>query len=81
MVSLYSTWWVKPGEAAALKPALKQLAKKVKKEEGTLMYLVHFPRYDFPKPTKKCKNKIKSEPMVRPGTLIFVKLIAMRIFL
>ena len=72
-VSLYSTWWIKPGQEKALEPALKKLAKAVMKhEKGTLMYLVHFPRYDFPK-VPKGKNPIVSEPMVRPGTLIFVE--------
>lgn len=72
-VSLYSTWWIKPGNEKALTKALKKLAKKVmEKEEGTLMYLVHSPRYDFPT-VPEGKNPIRSEPMVRPGTLIFVE--------
>lgn len=72
-ISLYSTWWVKPGKEKTLQPALKQLAKEIKKnEKGTLMYLVHSPRYDFPK-VPKGSNPIVSEPMMRPGTLIFVE--------
>jgi hypothetical protein len=66
MVSVYSTWWVKPEEQEALKPELIALAKTVEAhEEGTLMYFVHYPRFDFPKP-KKGKKAITSEPMVRP---------------
>jgi len=73
MVSLYSTWWVKPGKEKAVKIALKKLVKQIKKnEKGTLMYLVHFPKYDFPK-VKKGKQPIVSEPMVRPGTIIFME--------
>lgn len=73
MISLYSTWWVKPGKEQALQPALIKLAKDVKKhEKGTLMYLVHSPRYDFPK-VKKGKKTIISKPMIRPGTLVFVE--------
>ena len=73
MISVYSTWWVKPEEQEALKPALVKLAKAVEaNEEGTLLYLVHYPRFDFPKP-KKGKEPISSEPKVRPGTIVFVE--------
>lgn len=73
MVSLYSTWWVKPGKEKALKTALKKLSKQIKKnEKGTLMYLVHFPKYDFPK-VAKGKKPIVSNPMVRPGTIVFME--------
>ncbi|MFY0631551.1 MAG: antibiotic biosynthesis monooxygenase [Flavobacteriaceae bacterium] len=73
MISLYSTWWIKPGEQEALQPALKTLTKNIQEnEEGTLMYLVHTPNYDFPE-VEKGKNPIVSDPMVRPGTLIFVE--------
>jgi len=73
MISLYSTWWVKPEQQHQLLPVLKQLAKDVKKHEpGTLMYLVHSPNYHFPK-VEKDKKPIISEPMVRPGTIIFVE--------
>lgn len=73
MISLYSTWWAKPEAIEELKPALAELAKNVENyEHGTKMYLVHFPRYDFP-PRDEGRNKIISEPMVRPGTIIFVE--------
>lgn len=71
MISLYSTWWVKPGEESALAPALKNLAKAVlENEAGTLMYLVHAPLFNFPSVAPDAKP-IVSEPMIRPGTLIF----------
>ena len=73
MISLYSTWWVKPGKEQILQPALGNLARDVERhEKGTLMYLVHAPRYDFP-PIEKGKKAIISEPMARPETLIFVE--------
>jgi len=73
MISLYSTWWAKPEALDELKPALAELAKKVEEHEsGTKMYLVHFPRYDFPAKEEN-KPKIISQPMVRPGTIIFVE--------
>lgn len=73
MITLYSTWWAKPEKLEALKPALQTLAKAIKKNEaGTLMYLVNTPRYDFPK-VKQGKNPIISEPMVRPGTIVFME--------
>lgn len=73
MISLYSTWWVKPGNEKKLKPALQELAENIENhEEGTLMYLVHRSRYDFP-PVEPGKNPIKSEPRVRPGTIVFVE--------
>lgn len=72
-VSLYSTWWIKPGEQEALAPAIQKLAEEIKEnEQGTLMYLVHAPRYDFPE-VDPGQSPITSEPKVRPGTLIFVE--------
>lgn len=72
-VSLYSTWWVKPGKEKSLVRPLQKLAKDVlANEKGTLMYTVHSPRYDFPKKTRG-KDQIISEPMMRPGTLVFVE--------
>jgi len=73
MISLYSTWWAKPEALEDLKPALAELAQNVEKHEpGTKMYLVHFPRYDFP-PKEENRPKIISDPMIRPGTIIFVE--------
>jgi len=71
MISLYSTWWVKPDKIIELITPLKQLAAAVEKnEKGTLMYLVNYPRFDFPT-VKPGKNPIISQPMVRPGTIVF----------
>jgi len=73
MISLYSTWWVKPDKIIELITPLKQLAAAVEKnEKGTLMYLVNYPRFDFPT-VKPGKNPIISQPMVRPGTIVFLK--------
>jgi quinol monooxygenase YgiN len=73
MISLYSTWWVKPGNEKAITVALNKLAKEVREnEKGTLMYLVHTPVYDYPKAIKG-KKSIKSAPEARPGTIIFVE--------
>lgn len=72
-VSLYSTWWIKPGHEEALIPAFQKLAADVlEKEPGTLMYLVHYPRYDFPKVPEN-EIPVASEPKVRPGTVVFVE--------
>lgn len=73
VISLYSTWWVKPGEEESLKHAIKKFVPEIKANEpGTLMYFVHFPRYDFPA-KEEGKNQIISEPMVRPGTVVFME--------
>ena len=73
MISLYSTWWIKPENEEKIEVALQNLANEVKeKEEGTLMYLVHKPQYDYPTP-KAGQKQIQSEPEVRPGTLVFVE--------
>lgn len=72
-VTLYSTWWVKPGKEKSLERPLKKLAKDVmENEKGTLMYMVNAPRYDFPKKSRG-KNQIISNPILRPGTLVFVE--------
>jgi len=71
MVSLYSTWWIKPGCEQEVYAGLKNLAKVVEeKEMGTLMYLVNYPRYDYPS-VEKGKDPIVSNPPVRPGTIVF----------
>jgi hypothetical protein len=50
MVSLSSTWWVKPEYVNDMQAALNKLVSMVKEnEEDTLMYLVHSPILDFPK--------------------------------
>ncbi len=73
MLSLYSTWWVKPEFINDMQPALDKLVAMVEKyEKDTLMYLVHSPRFDSP-PAEPGKKQWVSEPMVRPGTLIFVE--------
>jgi quinol monooxygenase YgiN len=73
MISLYSTWWIKPENEKKIEPVLHQLAQEVKEnEKGTLMYLVHKPLYDYPTP-KAGEKQIQSEPAVRPGTLVFVE--------
>lgn len=72
-VSLYSTWWIKPGQEEELVPALRTLASDIlEHEQGTLMYLVHYPRYDFPG-ISDCGIPIASEPKVRPGTVVFIE--------
>ncbi len=44
MVTLIARWSIKPGCEAQARTALRQLARRVRKEEpGTLVYLVHFP--------------------------------------
>lgn len=74
MVSLYSTWWIKPGQEKTILPALKKLADDVRNhEKGTLMYLVNYPKFDFPE-VETGKNPIVSEPKVRPGTLVFFEI-------
>ncbi|WP_075352461.1 putative quinol monooxygenase [Algoriphagus marinus] len=71
MISLYSTWWVKPDKTQELITPLNRLAAEVEKnEKGTLMYLINYPRFDFPT-VKPGKNPIISNPMVRPGTVVF----------
>ena len=73
MISLYSTWWLKPENVEEAMPILQKLAKKVEDNEpDTLMYTVHTPIYDFPSP-KEGESAIKSEPIARPGTVIFVE--------
>lgn len=67
MISLYSTWWLKQENVDEAMPVLQELAKKVEADEpDTLMYTIHSPNYDFP-------ADISSEPMPRPGTIIFVE--------
>ena len=73
MVSQYSTWWAKPNKIQDLIAPLGKLATDVEEnEKGTLMYLVNFPRFDFPKP-KSEQKPIVSQPMVRPGTIVFLR--------
>lgn len=71
MLSLYSTWWVKPEFISDMQPALEKLVAMVEEcEEDTLMYKVHSPEFNFPK-VKEDERSWVSNPMVRPGTLIF----------
>ena len=73
VISLYSTWWIKPGKEKIVVPALKKLASAVKrKEKGkTLMYRVNLPIMDLP---QKDYPKFKSEPVQRPGTVVFMEI-------
>ena len=69
MISLYSNWWLKPGNEEKAIPLLNQLAKKVRKSEpDTLMYMVHYPFQEFP-----AAYNFKSEPATRPGAITFVE--------
>ncbi len=43
MITSIGRMFIKPGSENAAVAALKDLARKVKKEEGTLIYLVHTP--------------------------------------
>lgn len=69
MITLYSNWWIKPGNEKKVKKALVVAAAEIKKKEkGTLRYLVHYARLDFPK-----KYSFKSEPKQRPGSVTFIE--------
>lgn len=73
MLSLYSNWWLKPGKEPVAVPILQELAARVLAEEpGTLMYTVHFPRFDFPLGDQG-KPIIQSEPKTRPGAITFIE--------
>ncbi len=74
MLSLYSNWWLKPENETIAVPTLQELAARVMAEEpGTLMYSVHFPRYDFPTGNSG-RPIIQSEPKTRPGAITFIEI-------
>ena len=70
MISLYSTWWIKPGNEKKVIPALNKLVNNVKKKEpGTIRYRVTIDKEKF----SKAYPFYKSEPAQRPGTVVFLE--------
>ena len=71
-VSLYAIFLLKPGQEKAILPELKLLSAQVKEieKDKTLLYLAHFPRYDYPS-VPEGKPPIASNPSVPSVTLVF----------